>query len=95
MQPPCPGPGYLWVQGYWYPVGHHYRWHAGYWTMPPYAGAYWTPSYYDGGRFFGGYWAGSRGRFEHDHRWDRDRRFRDGGRGEGHGNGHGRGHDRD
>ncbi len=43
--------------------------------MPPYAGAYWTPSYYDGGRFFGGYWAGSRGRFEHDHRWDRDRRF--------------------
>jgi hypothetical protein len=22
--------------------------------------------------FYNGYWDGSRGRFEHDHRWDRD-----------------------
>jgi hypothetical protein len=27
--PPCPGPGYKWVGGYWYPVGPRYYWHAG------------------------------------------------------------------
>jgi len=52
VHPRSPGPGYFWVDGYWYPVGNRYRWHEGYW---------------DGGR----------GRFNHDHRWDRDRRNRD------------------
>ena len=23
---PTPGPGFVWVDGYWEPVGHHYRW---------------------------------------------------------------------
>ena len=31
-----PGPGYAYVEGYWYPVGGHYHWHAGYWSRPPY-----------------------------------------------------------
>lgn len=72
--PPSPAPEYVWVEGYWYPVGRHYRWHVGYWTLPPYAGAYWVPPHYDedGERFFAGYWNGNRGRFEHDHHWDRD-----------------------
>jgi hypothetical protein len=61
----------MWVEGYWYPVGHHYKWHPGYWTLPPYGGAYWVGPKYEGGRFFNGYWAGDRGRFEHDHHWDR------------------------
>ena len=40
--PPQPGPDYVWVEGYWYPVNGHYRWHNGYWTHPPYADAYWV-----------------------------------------------------
>ena len=73
VQPPAPGPGFVWVSGYWYPVGHRYRWHAGYWTRPPYPGAVWVAPHHDGRQYFAGYWGGNRGRIEHDHRWDRDR----------------------
>src|ERR1700727_3790639 len=38
VQSPRPGPEFAWVDGYWYPVGRHYKWHAGYWTRPPYEG---------------------------------------------------------
>jgi len=31
--PPCPGPGYAWVQGYWVNGPQRY-WHAGYWSAP-------------------------------------------------------------
>ena len=41
VRPVSPGPEFLWVDGYWYPVGGHYRWHNGYWTRPPYVGARW------------------------------------------------------
>ena len=84
--PPTPGPDYVWVEGYWYPVRRHYRWHAGYWTVAPYPGAYWVAPRYDGGQYFGGYWEGQQGRFEHDHHWDRDE---DRDRGRWHGHGHG------
>jgi hypothetical protein len=77
VRPVAPGPDYYWVDGYWYPVGSRYRWHGGYWTRPPYAGAAWVGPRYEGGQFYAGYWNGDRGRFEHDHRWDRDRRDRD------------------
>ena len=70
---PRPAPEFVWVEGYWYPVGNHYKWHAGYWTQPPYEGARWIEPHHDGDRFFEGYWDGDRGRFEHDHRWDHDR----------------------
>jgi len=70
--PPSPGPEFTWVEGYWYPVGHHYKWHAGYWTRPPYPGARWVAPQHDGERFFEGHWDGERGRREHDHHWDRD-----------------------
>ena len=40
--PPTPGPEFVWIEGYWYPVGRHYRWHEGYWTRPPYPGARWV-----------------------------------------------------
>lgn len=83
--PASPGPEFIWVEGYWYPVGHHYKWHQGYWTRPPYAGARWVGPHHDGERYFPGYWEGDRGRREHDHHWDRDRdrdfdRYRDGDR---------------
>jgi hypothetical protein len=79
--PRSPGPDFIWVGGYWYPVGNHYKWHAGYWTRPPYAGARWMGPRHDGQRFFQGYWESDRGRrWEHDHHWDRDHRRRDFGR---------------
>lgn len=71
VRPAAPGPDFFWVEGYWYPVGNHYKWHDGYWTRPPYAGAHWVTPHHDGERFFDGYWEGDRGRIDHDHRWDR------------------------
>ncbi len=89
--PASPGPGYVWVDGYWYANGGRWAWHNGYYTRPPYEGAHWAAPRYEGGRFFEGFWEGDRGRFAHDHRWDRDRnhdynRYRD--------NDHDRDHDR-
>jgi|ERR1700674_45021 len=71
--PPRPSTEFIWVDGYWYPLGRRYRWHEGYWTRPPYSGARWVAPHHDGDEFFEGYWEGDRGRMEHDHRWDRDR----------------------
>ena len=73
VRPVAPGSDYYWVDGYWYPMGRHYRWHAGYWTRAPYTGAVWVGPRYEGGEYYAGYWNGDRGRFEHNHRWDRDR----------------------
>jgi hypothetical protein len=77
VRPVMPGPDFVWVEGYWYPVGGHYRWHEGYWTRPPYVGARWIGPHHDGRQFFAGYWEGEHGRVEHDHKWDRDRGHRD------------------
>ena len=96
--PPRPAPEFVWIAGYWYPVGSRYRWHEGYWTRPPYEGARWVPARHDGERFFDGYWEGEHGRVDHDHRWDhdRDRDYRDHDNGRGHAYGReGREHDRD
>ncbi len=70
--PPRPGPEFVWVDGYWYPVGKHYKWHKGYYSRPPYAGARWVSPHHDGERFYAGYWNGDRGQYEHDHHWYRD-----------------------
>jgi len=55
-----PGPGYAWVDGYWAPNGHRYRWVAGRWDRPPYEGAYWNHPHYDhyqqGWRMHEGHW---------------------------------------
>ena len=32
--PPCPGPGYTWVDGYWAPQGGRNVWIAGFWRAP-------------------------------------------------------------
>jgi hypothetical protein len=55
-----PGPEFVWIEGYWFPQGKHYRWHDGYWTRPPYAGAYWVEPYHYHGRYVAGYWEGRR-----------------------------------
>src|SRR6266436_10124444 len=44
---PTPGPDFVWVDGYWEPVGHRYRWVRGRWDRPPYQGAYWSHPHYD------------------------------------------------
>jgi hypothetical protein len=90
VQPARPGPEFLWVDGYWFPVGNHYKWHAGYWTRPAYPAARWVAPHYEGGRYFGGFWDGNAGRRDHDHHSDRNR-YRDDGE---HDRGRGHGHDR-
>jgi|SRR5262245_28373432 len=70
--PAYPGPGYEWVEGYWYPVRGHYMWRDGYWARAPYQGAYWASPYYSGGRYYAGRWEGRRERRENRNR-DRDR----------------------
>ncbi len=54
--PPSPGPGFVWVSGYYNPVGGRYVWRPGYWSRPPYAGAVWIGPRYAGNRFYNGYW---------------------------------------
>ncbi len=56
-RPPCPGPGYVWIDGYRDGYG---QWYAGYWAMPPYPGSYWIAPRIAGGRFYAGYWGGDR-----------------------------------
>lgn len=76
VMPASPGPGYVYIQGYWYPVGNHYKWHKGYWTRPPYEGAHWIAPRHEADRYINGYWEGEHGRRDHDHHWD-SRRDRD------------------
>jgi hypothetical protein len=79
VQRASPGPGFVWVGGYWYPNGRHYKWHDGYWSRPAYVGARWVEPRHDGERYYTGYWDGDHGRREHDHHWDRehDRDYRE------------------
>jgi len=37
---PCPGPGYVWVDGYYSYFGPRRIWHAGYWRAPVFAHPY-------------------------------------------------------
>ena len=59
-QPPIPGPGYIWIPGYWAWDGTEYYWVPGYWAMPPAVDLLWTPGYWgwDNGVyvFNAGYW---------------------------------------
>ena len=60
-QPICPGPGYLWVPGYWaYDDDDGYYWVPGTWALPPEEGLLWTPGYWGWGDGFyiwhTGYW---------------------------------------
>jgi hypothetical protein len=73
VQPRSPGEGYVWVAGYYYPVGNRYTWHEGYWTRPAYVGAHWVEPHHDGQQYFAGYWDGEHGQIAHDHKWDKGR----------------------
>ncbi|HUI90916.1 MAG TPA: YXWGXW repeat-containing protein [Chitinivibrionales bacterium] len=60
-QPVCPGPGYLWMPGYWAYGPDGYYWVPGTWVMAPRPGLLWTPGYWgwsDGVYLWHeGYWA--------------------------------------
>ena len=60
VQPAMPGPGYMWMPGYWAFGGGGYYWVPGTWAMAPAAGLLWTPGYWgwSGGAYLwhGGYW---------------------------------------
>lgn len=45
-QPLCPGPGYIWVPGYWGYGPDGYYWVPGTWVLAPFIGALWTPGYW-------------------------------------------------
>jgi len=77
VRPNSPGPGYSWVDGYWYPSNNRYVWHAGYYTRPPYEGAAWVGPRYEGQQFYEGYWSGNNRKVTHSHTWDKDKRNRD------------------
>ncbi len=72
-QPPSPGAGYSWINGYWYPEANKYKWHDGYWTRPAYEGSHWVEPHHDGQQYFAGYWDGDHGQVNHDHKWDKDK----------------------
>ena len=93
VRPLAPGPGYLWVDGYWYPMNNRYVWHNGYYTRPPYEGAVWVTPRYESRQFYEGHWVAGERQFQHDHRWDRDKKYRDYDRGKGN-NGNGKGNRR-
>jgi hypothetical protein len=58
-RPPMPGPGYVWIDGFYGPTG----WVAGYWALPPAPGAFWVAPRFVGGRFVAGYWGHPAGHF--------------------------------
>jgi WXXGXW repeat (2 copies) len=60
-QPPIPGPGYLWLPGYWSYGPYGYFWVPGTWMEPPAVGLLWTPGFWGWSSGFyvwnPGYWA--------------------------------------
>ena len=79
--PPCPGPGYTWIDGYNAPNG---AWIAGYWRAPVVSGFAFAPRYDE--RVVG------HRDFDRDH--DQGRTFARGGDHDVHNTGRGNGHDR-
>ena len=60
VQPPVPGPNYIWAPGYWAWGDADYYWVPGTWVLAPRPGLLWTPGYWgwsDGIYVWhGGYW---------------------------------------
>ena len=74
-RPVMPGPGYVWVDGYWGVRGNRYVWVPGHWDRAPYEGAYWVHPHYDhydrGWVYREGYWSHERRPDAYEH-WDWD-----------------------
>lgn len=50
----APGPGYVWIDGYWGYPGGRYTWVPGYWARPPRSRAQWAAPRWEsrGGRYY-------------------------------------------
>lgn len=61
VQPPVPGPNYIWSPGYWAWGPYGYYWVPGTWVLAPAVGLLWTPGYWafndDAYVWYPGYWA--------------------------------------
>ena len=57
----APGPGFVWVAGYWEWGGAAYAWVPGRWVARPYARAVWVRGHWHGSRH-GWYWVPGRWR---------------------------------
>ena len=60
-QPDIPGPGYIWIPGYWaFDDDYGYYWVPGTWVLPPQDGLLWTPGYWvfedSNYVYYEGYW---------------------------------------
>jgi hypothetical protein len=53
-RPRMPGPGFVWVDGFWAPHGKKYKWTNGYWVRHPRRGADWVAPRYSNIRYYGG-----------------------------------------
>jgi hypothetical protein len=42
-----PGPGYVWVGGFWDGAPGHYVWRAGHWDRPPHGHGVWAPPHWE------------------------------------------------
>jgi len=56
----APGPGYVWMEGFWDWRGGNWHWMPGRWAVPPRPHAVWVPGYWEPNghayRFRPGYW---------------------------------------
>jgi hypothetical protein len=89
-RPAVPGPDLVWIEGYWYPVGHHYVWHDGYWMHPPHEGYIWIAPRHDGRQYFAGHWSQNPHYFQHHPHYDNHDRNVHEGHDSGHGHAYGR-----
>ena len=46
VQPPCPGPRFMWIPGYWAWATNSYYWVPGTWVLAPRPDLLWTPGYW-------------------------------------------------
>src|SRR5260370_33857916 len=58
--PPCPGPGYTWVDGYWDQAGPRRFWRDGYWDRRAFDRGYAVEPRHDGDRYDGDQYGESR-----------------------------------
>jgi hypothetical protein len=56
----APGPGYVWIPGYYSYTGNSYNWVGGRWALPPRPHAVWVPGHYvdrhGHQEYIGGHW---------------------------------------
>ena len=65
--PPCPGPDYIWVDGYWAQDYGRNTWVAGYWNRQPFSSEYQVAPRFDNRFNDGGHRQGFTRAFEQDH----------------------------